>query len=94
MRAEGVTQDVHAQMRDARHTFRSADCLDHPIPREHRAILKAQHAIRTKVMVFQHSYLTTEERFRLLKDFEGRNLIVPGVGDLPNRKLFEPSAGI
>jgi hypothetical protein len=35
-----------------------------------------------------HSYLSTEERFQIVKDLEARNLIVPLVGDFAGRKAI------
>jgi hypothetical protein len=36
----------------------------------------------------QHSYLSTEERFKFVKDLEARNLVVPVVGDFAGPKAI------
>jgi hypothetical protein len=40
-----------------------------------------------------HSYLNTEEGFRFVKDLEGRNLIVPVVGDVAGPKAIRAVGG-
>ena len=40
-----------------------------------------------------HSYLNTEESFRFVKDLEGRNLIVPVVGDFAGSKAIRAIGG-
>ena len=41
-----------------------------------------------------HSYLASEESFRVLKEYETRNRIVPLVGDFSGERPFAPSASI
>src|SRR5262249_42180708 len=36
----------------------------------------------------QRSYLATEENYRFLKDFEGRNMLVPMTGDFGGKKAI------
>jgi hypothetical protein len=36
----------------------------------------------------QHSYLSTEERFKFLQDLEARNMVVPVVGDFAGPKAI------